>query len=175
MTPGTRSAGWIAWDGAVLRRLARIESRIFLRVMRLLTRMGDAESWLLGVLLLSAGGIEGRRQAALLALSAGLATGLSQILKRVAGRPRPAVGLAEFAPRIECPDEFSFPSGHTAAAFAVAAAFLGEPTPLALLGVTLASGIGLSRMALGAHYPLDVAAGALLGAGCGFVARWWLG
>lgn len=171
----TTTHRWLAWDGALLRRLARIESRLFLRAMRLLTRMGDAESWLLGVLILAAGGPDGRRQAALLALAVGLATLLSQALKRLAGRPRPSVGLAEFAARIECPDEFSFPSGHTAAAFAVAAAFLGEPMPLALTAVSLASGIGLSRMALGAHYPLDVAAGALLGAGCGFAARFWLG
>lgn len=169
------SRGVLAWDGAVLRRLARIESRVFLRIMRLLTRLGDAESWLLGVVLLAAAGPAGRHQATLLACGAGLATVLSQGLKRLAGRPRPAVGLESFSPRIECPDEFSFPSGHTAVAFAVAAALLGEPAPLALATVILASGIGLSRMALGAHYPLDVAAGALLGGACGSLARWGLG
>ena len=37
--------------------------------------------------------------------------------------------------------------------------------------VALAVGIGLSRVYLGAHYPLDVAAGAMLGTMAGAAAR----
>jgi len=60
----------------------------------------------------------------------------------------------------------SFPSGHTAAAFAIAAgliyAFRGRGRWLWLLP---AGFIGLTRIACGVHYPADVAAGALLGSG----------
>lgn len=60
----------------------------------------------------------------------------------------------------------SFPSGHTAAAFAVAAgliyAFRGRRRWLWLLP---AGFVGLTRIACGVHYPADVAAGALLGSG----------
>lgn len=67
----------------------------------------------------------------------------------------------------------SFPSGHTAAVFAFAviwAAQLGWRRAIPL--VALAAIAGFSRVAVGAHWPLDVLAGALLGtlaAWAGFV------
>jgi undecaprenyl-diphosphatase len=69
-------------------------------------------------------------------------------------------------------DEFSFPSGHTAAAF-VMVSILGSFYPVLLLPlVILASFIGISRVYLGVHYPSDVLAGAILGIVCGGVAKW---
>ncbi|MDQ6808011.1 MAG: phosphatase PAP2 family protein [Verrucomicrobiota bacterium] len=59
--------------------------------------------------------------------------------------------------------EQSFPSGHTAGSVAVARALSRNfPRAGAATGVA-ALGIGLSRIAKGAHWPLDVAAGAILG------------
>ncbi|MDI9334597.1 MAG: phosphatase PAP2 family protein [Cytophagales bacterium] len=64
----------------------------------------------------------------------------------------------------------SFPSGHTLSAF-VAASLLIAGFKLRgwrLIGILcLASWVGLSRIAVGAHWPLDVLVGALLGFGCG--------
>jgi membrane-associated phospholipid phosphatase len=77
-------------------------------------------------------------------------------------------------------DLVSFPSGHTLAAFAAAALLaLG----LRLRGwwlvapFTLACLVGLSRIAVGAHWPLDVLGGAALGLACGWAgwkAAQWL-
>ena len=76
-------------------------------------------------------------------------------------------------------DLVSFPSGHTLTAFGVATLLiLGlQLRGWRLAGVlALASAIGLSRIAVGAHWPLDVLGGALLGTACGWggwqTARW---
>lgn len=59
----------------------------------------------------------------------------------------------------------SFPSGHTATAFLVAAiyAFMLRSRAWAAWLVLVATLAGLSRIAVGAHWPLDVAAGAFGG------------
>jgi len=63
----------------------------------------------------------------------------------------------------------SFPSGHASVSFAAAAALIyGFRSRRRYLFLLPAGCIGLSRLACGAHYPLDVAAGAALGAGITF-------
>ena len=57
----------------------------------------------------------------------------------------------------------SFPSDHTAVAFAVAVAVLAFHRRLGLLLVAVAAGVGLDRVLVGVHYPVDVLAGALVG------------
>gem|GEM_PF-199220 len=65
-------------------------------------------------------------------------------------------------------DPFSFPSGHTSTSFAIATMFaLRYPTyPLIYIPIyAWAMTIGYGRMYLGMHYPSDVLAGAIIGAG----------
>jgi undecaprenyl-diphosphatase len=167
----TRLGRILGYDEALLRRMRRLEAPLVTRVMRALTRLGDTSSWVtVGFLLFLTGG-ENRRLALLLGLGAALATALSQPLKRLCCRARPDRGAAGFTALAQNPDAFSFPSGHTAAAFGVAAALAGEGQGLAVLALGLASAIGLSRVYLGAHYPLDVAAGCLIGVVAGVLAR----
>ena len=58
-------------------------------------------------------------------------------------RPRPSAGIGGFSALAENPDAFSFPSGHTCAAFAAAIAIAGQAGWLAGLFAVLAFGIAL--------------------------------
>ncbi len=92
---------------------------------------------------------------------------LANILKRVIGRGRPGVfdqaGLFGFQNFFNDWTYQSFPSGHTTTAFAFAM-IVGFLAPRWFpAGLVYGVAIALSRVAIGAHYPSDVVAGAILG------------
>ena len=105
-------------------------------------------------------------------------------LKAWADAPRPAATLPADSFQLIGTEltRYSFPSGHTATAFALAAALLysidrAARRRWALPVLSAAALVGVSRIAVGAHWPVDVLAGAALGWLCGLsgalaAARW---
>ena len=89
--------------------------------------------------------------------------------KYFVGRPRPFLTLpsAVFVSELTSP---SYPSTHTTVAFALAVVLSRYERRLSWVFFSLAWGIGLSRIYLGVHYPLDVISGALLGSLIGHTA-----
>ncbi|HUL59925.1 MAG TPA: phosphatase PAP2 family protein [Anaeromyxobacteraceae bacterium] len=169
---GGRLQRILSLDQALLVSLGRFRTPLRTAVARTLTRLGNASSWTVaGIALLATLQPRGVHLGLRLAAGSTLATLASQALKRSLTRARPDSAIHGFEPLSANPDEFSFPSGHAAAAFAVAVAFLGEPFAAGPLAAVLATGIALSRIYLGAHYPLDVAAGGVLGVLAGLTAR----
>lgn len=85
------------------------------------------------------------------------------VLKNSFQRRRPPDAIPSFDSTITAHDEFSFPSGHTAAATLLAALvylhFGAVATPLMIW----AGFVGASRVLLGVHFPTDILAGAVLG------------
>jgi undecaprenyl-diphosphatase len=85
------------------------------------------------------------------------------VIKNLVKRNRPFEVLANVNRRIIPADQFSFPSGHTAAAFAIATLVSMQFPALAMPVLIWASLVGLSRIYLGVHYPTDILAGIVIG------------
>lgn len=80
-------------------------------------------------------------------------------------RPTAVLSLDEFIHIGRMVKRGSFPSGHTATAFWLAGtiAFSFRKFKITITVLSLASLIGLSRIAVGVHWPLDVIMGAIIG------------
>ncbi|HEY6913096.1 MAG TPA: phosphatase PAP2 family protein [Paludibacter sp.] len=111
------------------------------------------------------------KSAVYIGVSIGVGGVVTQALKYSINRPRPAVTYTDII-AYEGERTLSFPSGHTSLAFSTATALcLKYPKWYVIVPSCLwACSVGYSRMNLGVHYPSDVVAGALIGAGSAFVA-----
>lgn len=171
-----RFARILSLDEALLLAFRRFHRPWRTALARALTHAGDAKTWtFIGVSLLATRSSTGVHLGLRLGTATLLATACVQVLKRSLTRARPDASIVGFEALASNPDRFSFPSGHTAAAFSVAIAWASEPFGLGPAALLLATGIGLSRVYLGAHYPLDVAAGMVIGTVSGLVSRLLVG
>ena len=86
------------------------------------------------------------------------------MLRHIFKRPRPCNLIMYLEAFVVPGDKFSLPSGHTAAAFLMAT-IVGYLYPITIIpGFIWASAVGLSRIVLRVHFPIDVILGASLGA-----------
>jgi undecaprenyl-diphosphatase len=164
-------------DALLMRRVQRWTPARWLRWWMLAaTRAGDGWLWALaGAAVLASGSESSGRAfcAAVAAVTCGIV--LFSFLKRVVNRRRPCWFERQSWHNLLPPDQFSFPSGHSITAFAVAVS-LGSFYPAAWAGLAFcAASVAASRVVLGMHYLSDVIAGCAVGAGLGYAAFWWLG
>lgn len=99
-----------------------------------------------------------------------ITSGISTALKYSVNRERPFITYTDINQKISVNDP-SFPSGHTSNAFATATSVSLEYPEWYVIAPSFAwaGTVAWSRMELGVHYPSDVLAGALIGAGCAWV------
>lgn len=139
-------------------------------IMIFLSRIGDGGFvWItIGVLFLLSK--KYRKYGFLILIALGLeALFVNITLKPLIQRIRPFNINTTIELLIPSPRDFSFPSGHTASAFAAATILLYTNRKIAISGMILASLIAFSRLYLYVHFPSDIIAGVLIGMISGWI------
>jgi undecaprenyl-diphosphatase len=168
MTATDAMASLARYERRVCVRWNRVRSRVLLRALVLVSRAGDGWTWLALALLMPL--VYGPGEwplLARLALVLALCFPTYALLKRGLARPRPFAAEAEVVAWAMPPDQYAFPSGHTMHAVAFSIVLIRFHPELAWLLVPFTAVVSLSRVVLGLHYPSDVLAGGVLGAGAG--------
>lgn len=165
-------SAWPSWDIQLFQLLnGQLHAPLLDRVMPVFTSaqfLGPLVLLLLVVVVRRHG-----RAGVRVALVAFLALGLSdlvtsQLLKPAIHRPRPCRQESALRLLVRCGGRNGFPSNHAANAAALAGALaFSYPASLRATG-PLALAVAWSRIYVGVHYPLDVAAGLLFGGGVGW-------
>jgi undecaprenyl-diphosphatase len=163
-----------AGDRKVMHRVNQWTPPLWMRRwMVFASRAGDGWGWLVfGAAILIWGGE--RRFTALEGAFVSVLAGQAvfNVVKRLTGRTRPCATESSCWATLLPPDRFSFPSGHTISAFAVAVP-LGLSYPLLLpLLIFCAMSVASSRVLLGLHYLSDVLAGIVIGCLLGMGGFW---
>ena len=136
------------------------KNRHVTQVMEKTTLLGQPEVSLGLCLILSTYGSEKEKETGKLGFTSLALTGpVVSGIKYAVGRDRPYEKTSRF--------NSSFPSGHSAAAFAVSSVIASEYPRLKIPAYVLAGVVAFSRVYLGKHYPSDAIAGSAIGYGIG--------
>lgn len=154
-------------DLAVFRALARTEVPVLGPLLPRLSRAANhSRLWMaIAGLLAVLGGRFGRRAAARGMLAVGITSAVTNLpAKLLTGRVRPDLTVVPEIRRLAAvPASTSFPSGHSASAFAFATGASLEDPRLRPVLFPLAAAVATSRVYTGVHYPGDVLVGSAIG------------
>ncbi|GAA2747538.1 hypothetical protein GCM10009868_37430 [Terrabacter aerolatus] len=139
------------------------------RALAGISRTADRSLLWVGVAAAMAASGPRRRRAALVGLAAIGATSatVNLVVKPGSRRGRPSLEGSVRTHGVRMPGSHSWPSGHTASAFAFSTAVGAGAPELDTVLRLAATAVAYSRVHTGVHYPGDVMAGALIGAGMG--------
>ncbi|GAB6085436.1 phosphatase PAP2 family protein [Alkaliphilus crotonatoxidans] len=113
-----------------------------------------------------------RKVALQLAINLIVSQSIVQSVKRLVNRPRPYCKLENVNMLAMVPCQYSFPSGHTCAAFILALTIMTLHPFVKIISLGLATLVGISRIYLGVHYPSDVIIGSLIALVTTFITTW---
>lgn len=173
-------------DLGFTRPLRDVDTKVFLQInkqhyapldqfMILITQLGRELVWpIVIVVLFTFGGATGKKTALIMALAMIVLIPIGMLMKEIVARPRPFIPESEFI--LAADSKYAYPSGHSlivAAGATVSVAVLYRNPSWKMKAVSLAlaveaSIVCFSRIYVGAHYPLDVLGGILLGVGISF-------
>lgn len=160
-------------DHKLMRRVNKWPAPRWIRLWAIAaTRAGDGWLWYLcGLAALLLGGADRLSSVAAAGSAAAVGVGLFTSLKKLSGRRRPCQIEPHCWATLLPPDQFSFPSGHTITAFAVAMSFSAFFPMFFPALLFCAVSIAASRILLGMHFLSDVVVGALLGIGLAYLSH----
>lgn len=177
--PSWRFAPWSEalreWDHATFLRInSGWGNPFFDRVMPVVTHLGDGSVQAIGLLAYFAWACRRRRiachRAAVLGLVGLALSAAAPLLKFAMPRYRPpSLYPYDVVLLVHPLYGGSFPSGHSFATFCVATILARCHPWITPWAYGLAALVGLSRICVGVHWPLDVIAGATLGTACGWL------
>jgi len=155
------------WEAGLCLRCNRMARFGWVRAyFALASRLGDGIAWYAMLVALPVvAGTDALPPAVHMAVTAVVAVALYKLIKGALGRERPYAAHARVLALVPALDRYSFPSGHTMHAVAFTVMLAHYFPALLVVAVPFAASVALSRVVLGLHYPTDVLAGALLGAG----------
>ena len=169
-SPRQRLPAWLhdaeRVDVAVYAAITQTPTPSLDRGMSRLTQAADYSRLWLGsaAILALTRGARGRRAALTGLASVAVSSAVANLaIKPLGRRRRPNTSDVPAARHAVMPHSTSFPSGHSASAFAFATG-VGSVLPCEAVPIrALAAAVAYSRVHTGVHYPADVIAGAFLG------------
>lgn len=154
----------------------QLQNSFFNFVMPIITNLGSEPFGIAICLILLTIGMATKNRSlqklAILGIIALLITSIIVLIIKISvAEPRPFITLKNVHLLVVEKDPYSFPSGHTTNAFALATAFglnwkiqfFKKNIKLIWFLIPLAAIIGFSRIYIGVHYPFDVLFGAIIG------------
>lgn len=165
------------------RPLREVDTKVFLQInkqhyapldqfMILITQFGRELVWpIVIVILFTSGGATEKKAALIMALAMIILIPIGVLMKEIVARPRPFIPESEFI--LAADSKYAYPSGHSlivaaGATVSVAVLYRNPSWKMKAVSIALAveaSIVCFSRIYVGAHYPLDVLGGILLGVG----------
>lgn len=155
------------WDVSTFHRIMSSRRHPpMVKTARLISKSADGWAYpLIPFIIWLLGYPDAARFAWLVALAFGVERAIYLVAKRAFKRRRPANVVPGYRSHIIASDEFSFPSGHTSAAFLAVSLLALSYGPSFSPLYFWAAGVAASRVILGVHFPTDIAVGSLMGSG----------
>ncbi len=157
----------LAWDSQILLFIQNnIREPMLTPVVKMITHLGDAGIfWILLTLALLIWPRTRRIGWCSACALIGSVLVNNLFLKNAVARTRPYEVIQGLQLLVGRANDYSFPSGHSAASFAASVAIYRsmDKKGWGIAGLVLAALIALSRLYVGIHYPTDVLGGALIG------------
>lgn len=163
---------FLTWDLSVLDWIAKhVQSDFMDQFMPLVSKMGDKGiAWILLALILLLIPKERPRGLQILLALGFSAVFCNLLLKNLVGRVRPFDLVSGIELLVSAPLDYSFPSGHTSAAFAAATVMMMNRWHFRYYLLGFAVLMAFSRLYLYVHYLTDILGGVVLGVVAGVLA-----